>query len=76
MYCVTCKNNTETINTSYSVTKNNRNMMRGNCAICGRAECQFVKLPNLPNGPSPLGRAANVVSESTVSGGDLVGALN
>jgi Domain of unknown function (DUF5679) len=56
MYCVTCKNNTEIINTSYSVTKNNRNMMKGNCAICRRIKCNFVKIPN----------------ESTISGVALV----
>ena len=39
-------------------------MIKGNCAVCGRVKCQFVKPP-----------VTNVVSEST-SGGDLVGMLN
>ena len=67
MYCLTCKNITETINPSYSVSKNNtgkpgkaRNMLRGNCAICGRIKCQFVKTS----------------ADSSISGGDLVGVLN
>jgi Domain of unknown function (DUF5679) len=61
MHRVKCKNNTETINTSYSLTKNNRNMMKGNCTICGRVKCHFVKTADTAN---------------VVSGGDLVGALN
>ena len=64
MYCISCKNTTETINPAYSVSRNNRNMIKGNCAVCGRVKCQFVKPP-----------VTNVVSEST-SGGDLVGMLN
>ena len=43
MYCIKCKIITETINPSYSITKNNRNMIKGTCADCGRIKCQFVK---------------------------------
>jgi Domain of unknown function (DUF5679) len=68
MYCVTCKSNTETINTSYAVTKNNRNMMKGNCAICGRVKCQFVK--------GVQGVNEHTASVDVTSGGDLVGMLN
>ena len=65
MYCIKCKNITETINPSYSVTKNNRNMLKGNCAVCGRVKCQFVKSTAVPA----------LTNEST-NGGDLVGMLN
>jgi predicted nucleic acid-binding Zn-ribbon protein len=43
MYCLNCKIITETINPSNSITKNNRNMLKGTCADCGRIKCQFVK---------------------------------
>jgi Domain of unknown function (DUF5679)/Phospholipase A2-like domain len=61
MYCVKCKNITETVNPYFSITKNNRNMLKGNCAVCGRVKCQFVK--------------SSAVAALT-SGGDLVGMLD
>jgi Phospholipase A2-like domain/Domain of unknown function (DUF5679) len=60
MYCLNCKIITETINPSNSVTKNNRNMLKGIFADCGRIKCQFVKSSVVP----------------AVAGGDLVGMLN
>jgi Phospholipase A2-like domain/Domain of unknown function (DUF5679) len=70
MYCLNCKIVTETINPSNSITKNNRNMIKGACAVCGRIKCQFVK-----SRFAPAEGAAALASEST-SGGDLVGMLN
>ena len=64
MHCLKCNNITETINPSYSITKNNRNMLKGNCAVCGRVKCQFVKSTAVPAGGA------------AVSGGDLVGVMN
>jgi Domain of unknown function (DUF5679) len=63
MYCIKCKIITETLNPSNSITKNKRNMLKGNCAKCGIVKCQFVKSSAAP------------ASES-MSGGDLVGMLN
>ena len=60
MHCIKCKIITETLNPSYSITKNNRNMIKGTCAVCGRTKCQFVRSSDVP----------------AVSGGDLVGMLN
>ncbi|XP_065643017.1 uncharacterized protein LOC136074610 [Hydra vulgaris] len=42
MYCVKCRKKTNTLNLQNVVSKNNRNMQRGNCAICGRLKTQFV----------------------------------
>ena len=35
MYCVKCKRATGTSNIERVVTKNNRNMLRGKCEVCG-----------------------------------------
>lgn len=35
MYCVKCKCKTETVDAQNVVSKNNRPMLRGKCAICG-----------------------------------------
>ena len=70
MYCLTCENITETVNPSYSLTKNNRNMLKGNCAICGRVKCQFAKT----SADSSISGAAQ--ANEFTSGGDLVGVLN
>ncbi|DAC81559.1 TPA_asm: PLA2X [Hydra adintovirus] len=43
MYCVKCRKETDTINLQHTVSKNNRNMLRGNCAICGTTKCKFTK---------------------------------
>ena len=35
MYCLKCKRDTGTSNVERVVTKNNRNMLRGRCDVCG-----------------------------------------
>lgn len=42
MYCLTCKNETETNDITHVTSKNNRNMIKGKCSICGRTKCRFV----------------------------------
>ena len=43
MYCLKCKQKTmDTIDPKEVITKNNRRMMRGNCAKCGCVKCQFI----------------------------------
>ena len=46
MYCLKCKKSTETINPHNIVTKNGRNMKKGQCVICGKIKTQFVKSAN------------------------------
>ena len=43
MYCVKCKNVTDTSNVQNTVSKNRRNMKRGTCVICGTTKTQFIK---------------------------------
>ena len=43
MYCVKCKNSTNTNNEQLTTTKNNRCMKRGKCVQCGTTKTQFVK---------------------------------
>lgn len=43
LYCVKCKSKTETVDEQRVVSKNNRPMLRGKCAVCGTTKTQFVK---------------------------------
>ena len=43
MYCVKCKNHTETLNITTFTTRNGRPMWKGICADCGKAKTQFIK---------------------------------
>ena len=43
MYCLRCKDNTDTDDIKFTVTKNNKNMKRGTCRVCGMIKTQFVK---------------------------------
>ena len=42
MYCVKCKRNTDTLNLHHAVSKNNRNMLKGTCSVCGTTKNQFT----------------------------------
>ena len=48
-YCVGCKRNTKTLNASIYKTKNNRTMIKGTCAICGRKKSTFIKVGGFIN---------------------------
>ena len=50
MYCVKCKQHTDTKDAQQVVTKNGRNMKRGICLVCGSVKTQFVK--STPTGGS------------------------
>ena len=43
MYCVNVNELRETNNIERVVTKNNRNMLRGKCDVCGSTKTQFIK---------------------------------
>ena len=58
MYCVRCKNKTETKNLKHVISLNNRPMKRGTCAVCGTTKTQFVKSPK---GGSILNRMINTL---------------
>ena len=42
MYCVKCKQKTETIDMIKITTSNNRNMLKGICSICGKNKASFI----------------------------------
>ena len=43
MYCVKCKQVTETSGIQNVISKNGRNMKKGKCVVCGKTKTQFVK---------------------------------
>ena len=43
MYCVKCKEKTESKNITEIISKNNRRMLKSICSICGSKKSQFVK---------------------------------
>ena len=46
-YCVSCKKNIESGNSSVRKTKQKRLMLSSNCAVCGKKKLRFVKNPEL-----------------------------
>ena len=42
-YCVTCRKNTENLNSKIFKTKNNRLLMQSKCTDCGIKKSRFVK---------------------------------
>lgn len=42
MYCVKCKKKTDTLNTVKVLSKNNRQMIKGTCVVCGSKKSSFV----------------------------------
>ena len=44
-YCVKCKAITTTLNPSHMTTKNNRKMIKGECAACGITKSTFIAAP-------------------------------
>ena len=42
IYCLKCKTKTETISTIQSKTKNNKDIVKGVCSICGKNKSVFV----------------------------------
>ena len=43
MYCVKCKGKTDTVNAIEATSKNNREMLKGTCILCGSKKSQFTK---------------------------------
>jgi hypothetical protein len=44
MYCMKCKNKTESVDIKKVTTKNNRTMLKGICVICGKQKATFVPI--------------------------------
>lgn len=43
-YCVKCKTNTNSLNVTKIISKNNRPMLTGICSVCSSKKCQFIKI--------------------------------
>ena len=54
-YCVTCRKNTENLNSKIFFTKNNRLIMQSKCAECGIKKSRFVKEQEVKDLLSNLG---------------------
>ena len=59
MYCVRCKKQTGTTNEEITMSKNNRNMKRGICVVCGTKKTQFIKSGTRHKGGSILNKVIN-----------------
>lgn len=44
MYCVKCRNKTDTTDLQNTESKNGRPMLRGKCVICGTTKTQFISM--------------------------------
>ena len=42
IYCFKCRKYTETRDVKQKTTKNNRQMLQGICAVCGRKKSKFI----------------------------------
>src|SRR5580692_2205558 len=43
IYCLKCKSHTANLDERESVTKNNRNIIKAKCVICGKNKSRFIK---------------------------------
>ena len=50
MYCVKCKKKTNTLNIIQVLSKNNRQMIKGTCDVCGRNKSSFIKSGDIQGG--------------------------
>lgn len=44
IYCLKCKRHTETKDVERAITKNNRNMLKGKCLVCGSNKSKFISI--------------------------------
>ena len=42
-YCVSCRKNTDNVNSKIIKTKNDRLQLKSQCSICGNKKSRFVK---------------------------------
>lgn len=42
-YCVKCKKKTDNVNPHKEKTKNNRNILKSKCKVCGTNKTSFIK---------------------------------
>lgn len=75
-YCVKCKKNTDTLNLSYSVTKNKRPLLKGVCKLCGKNKTRFISAEDAKKGgfifTLPLALAALGAAGSLAGGASQI----
>lgn len=54
IYCMKCKDKTDSVNMTEAMSKNNRRMIKAQCADCGTRKCKFIKNGQ---GLAPLGQS-------------------
>ncbi len=42
MYCLTCRKVTESVDIVHKISKNNRNLLTGRCAVCDSGKSKFI----------------------------------
>lgn len=47
IYCLQCRDKTDTVDAIISISKNDRHMKRGKCVECGTNKCSFCKKPSM-----------------------------
>ena len=50
MYCVSCRQKTDSLNITTVITKNNRRMLKSICSICGGKKSSFIKSDKVGKG--------------------------
>ena len=74
MYCVKCKRNTDTLNLHHAVSKNNRNMLKGTCSVCGTTKNRFSA--GAPGFEESVSAKKGGTTEGVTTGGDLTNSIN
>ena len=72
MYCIKCKQKTESTNIIQTTAKNNRSILKGVCSICGSKKSQFIK--NIT--PSVRSLAGKGVGDTIIKAIGKVGELH
>ena len=73
MFCVKCKQQTETNNIEYIITKNGRHMKRGKCALCGTTKTNFTKAVD---GGDLVSTLSNITSNIKLPGQKFPGEMH
>mgnify|MGYP003524816799 CR=1 FL=1 len=51
IYCLKCKQKTETIEVQSVQSQNGREMIKGSCLICGTKKSVFISMSNVTKSP-------------------------
>ncbi len=71
LYCVRCRRKTETNDLRRVISKNNRHMLYGKCAVCGLTKTQFVKSDASKTGGDLVSTLNSVTKNITLPWGNV-----